>query len=626
MPVKVRCSACSKVLNAPDAARGKVIKCPGCEAKVRVPEEDGEEQEAPAKVKAGAKAGAKKPVKKTKSAEDFLSDLDLGNIEDTSSRVCPKCGTESDMEAFECPKCGVEFATGQLSARAARRKGMRGPDPQDFYGVVWKDSWEFMKKNTKLATRTGTYWMLFCVTALNMFVFARMCTGWPPWLYWTGKSILFALGIVGWFWYLNGRIIQHTMAREKKLKDKDVKFDFLLDASLGLKSGAWIFALSFPLVIYPAVETFLYISEFQSAIYAGETKANKEAKAAKLKQTPQDKIDKAVADELANVSSERMKMAWMITVGVSALIGMFVFPVAQVHLTMKHSWQSWALGPMLAAAFNNVGAIVVWWMMALAAFLPVLLIVGGIGFLFYNDTLQYNFDIKMPGLETVLGWCGEKIDAMGFMAYIIAEVYFLVVAFAAFATITYIAAFPAIFVMRANGLFGYYNRERLNLMTVARPKELAGFWPRMVAGMSDFVILAAGGLVLYIGMTAFEAVAMKFDFLMEYNIFEYKIGIHQILGYGGFFVLATMYFIKSESGNEPATPGMRSVGLGVIKEDGTKFTPNQTYGRFFGRILSLALGGFGFLMAAFTPKKQALHDTMTKTLVVWVGDGEAADK
>lgn len=625
MPVKVRCSACSKVLNAPDAARGKVIKCPGCEAKVRVPDDEAEEQEAPPpRVKAGAKAGAKKPVKKTKSAEDFLSDLDLGNIEDTSSRVCPKCGTESDMETVECPKCGVEFATGQLSARAARRKGMRGPDPQEFYGVVWKDSWEFMKKNIKLATRTGTYWMLFCVTSLNMFVFAKMCTGWPPYIYWTAKSILFALGLVGWYWYLNGRIIQHTMAREKKLKD--VKFDFLLDASLGLKSGAWIFALTFPLVIYPAVETFLYISDFQNAMYEGATRANKEAKEAKLKATPPEMMDKHVDEQLKNVSSERMKLAWMITVGVSGLIGLFVFPVAQVHLTMKHSWQSWALGPMLMTAFNNVGAIVVWWMLALAAFLPVFLLIGGVAFLFYNDTLHYDFDIKMPGLETVLGWCGEKIAEMGFVAYLIAEAYFLLVAFAFFATMTYAAAFPAVFVMRANGLFGYYNRERLNLMTVAHPKVLAGFWPRMVAGMSDFVILAAGALVLYICMVSFEAAAMRFDMLMQYDIFGYKVGIHQIFGYGGFFVLATMYFIKSESGNEPATPGMRSVGLGVIKEDGTKFTPNQTYGRFFGRVLSLALGGLGFMMAAFTPKKQALHDTMTKTLVVWIGDGEAADK
>ena len=52
MPVKVRCQSCEKVFAAPDAARGKLVKCPGCEGKVKVPAGDG------AKSSAGAKAPA----------------------------------------------------------------------------------------------------------------------------------------------------------------------------------------------------------------------------------------------------------------------------------------------------------------------------------------------------------------------------------------------------------------------------------------------------------------------------------------------------------------------------------------------------------------------------------------
>ena len=38
--------------------------------------------------------------------------------------------------------------------------------------------------------------------------------------------------------------------------------------------------------------------------------------------------------------------------------------------------------------------------------------------------------------------------------------------------------------------------------------------------------------------------------------------------------------------------------------------------RYFGKILSAAILGIGFLMAAWTARKQALHDMIAATLVV----------
>ena len=40
MAVKVRCTGCQKVLNAPDQARGKAIKCPNCDTRITVPAGD----------------------------------------------------------------------------------------------------------------------------------------------------------------------------------------------------------------------------------------------------------------------------------------------------------------------------------------------------------------------------------------------------------------------------------------------------------------------------------------------------------------------------------------------------------------------------------------------------------
>ena len=40
MPVKLKCTNCEKVLSVPDAARGKAVKCPECQTRLAVPEDD----------------------------------------------------------------------------------------------------------------------------------------------------------------------------------------------------------------------------------------------------------------------------------------------------------------------------------------------------------------------------------------------------------------------------------------------------------------------------------------------------------------------------------------------------------------------------------------------------------
>ena len=99
MPVKVRCTGCKKVLNAPDAARGKAIKCPHCQAKVRVPGEK------------GAAAAGKKPAAAKKGAASAQK----------AKKKCFTCGKLKRPEEFHksdktrdgrlgrCKKCISEY-------------------------------------------------------------------------------------------------------------------------------------------------------------------------------------------------------------------------------------------------------------------------------------------------------------------------------------------------------------------------------------------------------------------------------------------------------------------------------------------------------------------------------------
>jgi len=76
-----------------------------------------------------------------------------------------------------------------------------------------------------------------------------------------------------------------------------------------------------------------------------------------------------------------------------------------------------------------------------------------------------------------------------------------------------------------------------------------------------------------------------------------------------------LYFAILESTFQ-ATLGKRALGLKVTGIDGEPISFGRASLRYFGKILSAAILSIGFLMAAFTKKKQALHDILASCLVI----------
>jgi uncharacterized RDD family membrane protein YckC len=81
-------------------------------------------------------------------------------------------------------------------------------------------------------------------------------------------------------------------------------------------------------------------------------------------------------------------------------------------------------------------------------------------------------------------------------------------------------------------------------------------------------------------------------------------------------VLEWLYFALMESSNKQATLGKLALGIIVTDMDGKRLTFGRATGRYFGKILSSLILNIGFLMAAFTEKKQALHDMIASCVVV----------
>jgi uncharacterized RDD family membrane protein YckC len=86
---------------------------------------------------------------------------------------------------------------------------------------------------------------------------------------------------------------------------------------------------------------------------------------------------------------------------------------------------------------------------------------------------------------------------------------------------------------------------------------------------------------------------------------------------------AWLYSAILESSSWQATLGKKIFGIKVTDMSGNRISFGKATGRHFAKFLSSIICAIGFIMAAFTEQKQALHDILASTLVVEGKGGEA---
>jgi len=77
-----------------------------------------------------------------------------------------------------------------------------------------------------------------------------------------------------------------------------------------------------------------------------------------------------------------------------------------------------------------------------------------------------------------------------------------------------------------------------------------------------------------------------------------------------------VYTAGLTSSSLKATLGKKILGLKVVDLNGSRISFGKATGRFLASILSGLILGIGYLMVAFNPKKQGLHDQIAGTYVV----------
>jgi uncharacterized RDD family membrane protein YckC len=81
-------------------------------------------------------------------------------------------------------------------------------------------------------------------------------------------------------------------------------------------------------------------------------------------------------------------------------------------------------------------------------------------------------------------------------------------------------------------------------------------------------------------------------------------------------VLAWLYYALMESSKYQATLGKIVLGIVVTDTSGQRISFGRATGRYFAKIISQIILLIGYIMIAFTEKKQGLHDIIASTLVV----------
>jgi uncharacterized RDD family membrane protein YckC len=134
----------------------------------------------------------------------------------------------------------------------------------------------------------------------------------------------------------------------------------------------------------------------------------------------------------------------------------------------------------------------------------------------------------------------------------------------------------------------------------------AGFWKRVAASVIDnFLLGIVGGIIG--GVLGF-AIGLGAG-LEDSPVLDVMINLFSI-------ALGAVYFGWMHSSEHQASLGKMAVGIKVVRTSGERISFARGIGRHFATILSAIILGIGYLMAAFTDRKQALHDMICDTLVV----------
>ncbi len=135
-------------------------------------------------------------------------------------------------------------------------------------------------------------------------------------------------------------------------------------------------------------------------------------------------------------------------------------------------------------------------------------------------------------------------------------------------------------------------------------QKTAGFWIRFWAYIADLLILSS------IGMLLIKPIFRLFSWEIGNSVWYAPFTLLTAFIFYLYFILMTKLFSQ--------TVGKMIFGIRVIAKDGTKLSWGMVIFReWIGRLISIIPLNLPYLVVAFTPKNQAIHDFIADTLVIY---------
>lgn len=151
----------------------------------------------------------------------------------------------------------------------------------------------------------------------------------------------------------------------------------------------------------------------------------------------------------------------------------------------------------------------------------------------------------------------------------------------------------------------------------APPAPYAGFGRRLVAFLLDLLIGTAAWLALVVAFTLVLAAVLLAGRQVTVDSFAKAQPVWVDLAYYGLGVVMTwLYYTLAEASRWQGTVGKLALGIKVTDEAGARISWPRANARYWAKLLSFLIGAGGFLMIAFTQRRQGLHDLLARTLVV----------
>ena len=143
----------------------------------------------------------------------------------------------------------------------------------------------------------------------------------------------------------------------------------------------------------------------------------------------------------------------------------------------------------------------------------------------------------------------------------------------------------------------------------------AGFWRRFGAFWIDSIIVIIVGCIGGCLIGLFYVISVTVTNVDD--ISPSDIGVDAgIFGFIWGIVVDYLYCTAMESSSMQATFGKRLLNTIVTNYEFRRIGLAQANARYWGKLVSSLSFCIGFLMVAFTEKKQALHDQLAGTLVI----------